>query len=185
MVGSFCVADNTTNDPVRLGNHSVAMTAFHADWTTTQSGAASGGSGQWRRRPGTAAASGKTSQTAASGGRTVKYVWGERERWPEHWPHTRVFQKPLLSWNLNNIWELGIGLSDPPARLRRLAEFIPWNRFLGSKTFKNTVSGKVSTGAVQVDTGHGDSMKRRRHYGRDSSTCCKHLLEITMLKKAY
>jgi len=26
----------------------------------------------------------------------------------------------------------GIGLSYRPARLRRLAEFIPWNRFLGS-----------------------------------------------------
>jgi hypothetical protein len=26
----------------------------------------------------------------------------------------------------------GIGLSYRPARLHRLAEFIPWNRFLGS-----------------------------------------------------
>ncbi len=35
----------------------------------------------------------------------------------------------------------GIGLSYRPARLHRLAEFIPWNRFLGSiKMFKNTGS---------------------------------------------
>ena len=33
---------------------------------------------------------------------------------------------------LNNLWGLGIGLSYRPARLHRLAEFIPWNRFLGS-----------------------------------------------------
>jgi hypothetical protein len=36
---------------------------------------------------------------------------------------------------LNNLWgarnRLGIGLSYRPARLRRLAEFIPLNRFLG------------------------------------------------------
>ncbi len=30
----------------------------------------------------------------------------------------------------------GIGLSYRPARPDRLAEFIPWNRFLGSITFK-------------------------------------------------
>jgi hypothetical protein len=35
---------------------------------------------------------------------------------------------------------VGIGLSYRPARLHRLAEFIPWNRFLGFKTFKNTGS---------------------------------------------
>jgi hypothetical protein len=28
--------------------------------------------------------------------------------------------------------QVGIGLSYRPARLHRLAEFIPWNRFLGS-----------------------------------------------------
>jgi hypothetical protein len=33
---------------------------------------------------------------------------------------------------LNNLWGLGIGLSYRPARLHRLAEFFPWNRFLGS-----------------------------------------------------
>jgi hypothetical protein len=38
---------------------------------------------------------------------------------------------------------VGIGLSYRPARLHRLAEFIPWNRFLGSKTFKNTGSGSI------------------------------------------
>ncbi len=34
----------------------------------------------------------------------------------------------------------GIGLSYRPARLHRLAEFIPWNRFLGSINFKYTGS---------------------------------------------
>ncbi len=34
----------------------------------------------------------------------------------------------------------GKGLSYRPARLHRLAEFIPWNRFLGSISFKNTGS---------------------------------------------
>jgi hypothetical protein len=37
---------------------------------------------------------------------------------------------------LNNLWgarnRVGIGLSYRTARLHRLAEFIPWNRFLGS-----------------------------------------------------
>ncbi len=33
-----------------------------------------------------------------------------------------------------------IGLSYRPARLHRLAQFIPWNRFLGSIKFKNTGS---------------------------------------------
>jgi hypothetical protein len=37
---------------------------------------------------------------------------------------------------LNNLWgarnRIGIGLSCRPARLYRLAEFIPWNLFLGS-----------------------------------------------------
>jgi hypothetical protein len=36
---------------------------------------------------------------------------------------------------------LGIGLSYRPARLHRLEESIPWNGFLGSLKFKNTVSG--------------------------------------------
>ncbi len=36
---------------------------------------------------------------------------------------------------------VGIGLSYRPARLHRLAEFIRWNRFLGSiNVFKNTGS---------------------------------------------
>jgi hypothetical protein len=50
----------------------------------------------------------------------------------------------------------GIGLSYPwnkeapyrPARLHRLAEFIPWNRFLGSINVKNTVSGCWRAGAA-------------------------------------
>jgi hypothetical protein len=32
-------------------------------------------------------------------------------------------------------YPVGIGLSYRPARLHRLAESIPWNRFLGSLTF--------------------------------------------------
>ncbi len=35
---------------------------------------------------------------------------------------------------------VGIGLSYRPARIHWLAEFIPWNRFLGSINFKNTGS---------------------------------------------
>ncbi len=35
--------------------------------------------------------------------------------------------------------QVGVGLSYRPARLHRLAESIPWNRFLGK--FKNTVLG--------------------------------------------
>jgi hypothetical protein len=40
---------------------------------------------------------------------------------------------------------VGIGLSYRPARLHRLAEFIPWNRFLGSLKFKNSASGLLAT----------------------------------------
>jgi hypothetical protein len=44
---------------------------------------------------------------------------------------------------------VGIGLSYRPARLHRLAEFIPWNRFLGSKiVYKNglaTYAGGVDS----------------------------------------
>jgi hypothetical protein len=40
--------------------------------------------------------------------------------------------------------QVGIGLLYQPARLHRLAEPIPWNRFLGSiKVRKNTSSGKI------------------------------------------
>jgi hypothetical protein len=41
-------------------------------------------------------------------------------------------KRPELAF-LNNLWGLvGKGLSYWPARLHKLAEFIPWNRFLGS-----------------------------------------------------
>jgi hypothetical protein len=44
--------------------------------------------------------------------------------------------RKILSWNLKKSMGArnrgGIGLSYRPARLHRLAEFIPWNRFLGS-----------------------------------------------------
>ncbi len=38
-----------------------------------------------------------------------------------------IFKQPMGAGN-----RVGIGLSYRPARLNRLAEFIPWNRFLGS-----------------------------------------------------
>ncbi len=41
-----------------------------------------------------------------------------------------------------------IGLSCRPARLHRLAEFSPWNRFLGSINFKNTGSGILEQSMV-------------------------------------
>ncbi len=37
--------------------------------------------------------------------------------------------------------QVGIELSYRPARLHRLADWIPWNLFLGSLKFKNIVSG--------------------------------------------
>jgi hypothetical protein len=56
----------------------------------------------------------------------------------------------------------GKGLSYRPARLHRMAEFIPWNRFLGL-TFKNTVSADkrckggrgVGDESESVDMRHG------------------------------
>jgi hypothetical protein len=48
--------------------------------------------------------------------------------------HTKMFAIELEF--LKSLWgarnRRGIGLSYRPARLHRLAEFIPWNRFLGS-----------------------------------------------------
>jgi hypothetical protein len=38
---------------------------------------------------------------------------------------------------------VGIELSYRPARLHRLTESIPWNRFLGSSKFKNTTTGYI------------------------------------------
>jgi hypothetical protein len=51
---------------------------------------------------------------------------------------------------LNNLWarnRVGIGLSCRPTRLHRLAEFIPWNRFLGSmfSALKNTGTGPTDS----------------------------------------
>jgi hypothetical protein len=47
---------------------------------------------------------------------------------------TRPKNETVLEF-LNNLWglgtEKGIGLSYRPARPRRLAELVPWNRFLG------------------------------------------------------
>ena len=42
-------------------------------------------------------------------------------------PRAGIFKQSMGARN-----RLGIGLSYRPARLHRLAEFIPWNRFLGS-----------------------------------------------------
>jgi hypothetical protein len=50
-------------------------------------------------------------------------------------------KEPVVEF-LNNLWGLGfrnlvgIGVSYRPARLHRLAEMIPWNRFLGSSKVK-------------------------------------------------
>jgi hypothetical protein len=47
---------------------------------------------------------------------------------------------------LNNLGGLGTGLSYRPARLHSLAELVPWDRFLGSKKFKNSGSGDKRDG---------------------------------------
>jgi hypothetical protein len=44
-----------------------------------------------------------------------------------HEPEAGIFKQSMGARN-----QVGIGLSYRPARLHRLAEFIPWNRFLGS-----------------------------------------------------
>jgi hypothetical protein len=75
-----------------------------------------------------------------------------------------IFQKQLGTWMefrvgsvtspelefLNNLWarnRVGIGLSYRHTRLHRLAEFIPWNRFLGSmfSTLKNSGTGPTDS----------------------------------------
>jgi hypothetical protein len=49
--------------------------------------------------------------------------------------HVNGVKRPVQQF-LNNLWgarnRAGIGLSYRPTRLHRLAEFVPWNRFLGS-----------------------------------------------------
>jgi hypothetical protein len=52
-------------------------------------------------------------------------------------PCTGILEQSIGARN-----RVGIGMSYRPARLHRVAESIPWNRFLGSK---NTVSGIKST----------------------------------------
>jgi hypothetical protein len=51
------------------------------------------------------------------------------------WKLERRRPRSVLKF-LNNLWEsrnrVGIGLSYRPARLHRLAELMPWNRFLVS-----------------------------------------------------
>ncbi len=44
----------------------------------------------------------------------------------------------------------GIGLSYRPARLQRLAEFIPWNRFLGSLKIRALNASQMSTYSISV-----------------------------------
>jgi hypothetical protein len=46
--------------------------------------------------------------------------------------------------------QVGIGLPYQPARLHRLAEPIPWNRFLGCRSFKNTISVECHIGNKQI-----------------------------------
>ncbi len=50
-----------------------------------------------------------------------------------HTCRDEIFKQSMEARN-----RVGIGLSYWPSRLHRLAEFIPWNRFLGSINFKNT-----------------------------------------------
>ncbi len=62
---------------------------------------------------------------------------------------TSVLKKSPRMEFLNNLWAMGarnrvgIGLTYRPARLHGLAEFIPWNRFLGSIMLKNAGSVKL------------------------------------------
>jgi hypothetical protein len=44
----------------------------------------------------------------------------------------RVPELEFFKESMGARYQGGIGLSYRPARLHRLAEFIPWNRFLGS-----------------------------------------------------
>jgi hypothetical protein len=46
---------------------------------------------------------------------------------------------------------VGIGFSYQPARLHRLAELIPWNRFLGSLKFYNSGSEAVYVAGSNVE----------------------------------
>ncbi len=48
-----------------------------------------------------------------------------------------IYSAPI---NSAGIFKHSVGLSYRPARLHRLAELIPWNRFLGSLKFKNSGS---------------------------------------------
>jgi hypothetical protein len=50
-----------------------------------------------------------------------------------------------------------IGLSYQPARLHRLAELTPWNRFLGSLNFKNSGSVFPQDERDTLTSGLGDS----------------------------
>jgi hypothetical protein len=78
-----------------------------------------------------------------------------------------IFQKQLGKWIefrvgnvtspelefLNNLWarnRVGIGLSYRPARLHRLAEFIPWNRFLGSMFSTLKITGTGPTDSIWI-----------------------------------
>ncbi len=56
----------------------------------------------------------------------------------KHTSSAGVFKPSMRARN-----RVGIGLSYRPARLHRLAELVPWNRFLGSLKFKNSGSGSI------------------------------------------
>jgi hypothetical protein len=56
----------------------------------------------------------------------------------------------------------GIGLSERPARLHRLAESFPWNRLLGSIKFKNTASASLQNNTARHSFTLMHSQKQRR-----------------------
>jgi hypothetical protein len=52
----------------------------------------------------------------------------------------------------------GIGFSYRPAKLYRLAEFIPWNQFWGPITFKSTGSVHTVCGGGRLVTQQADKL---------------------------
>jgi hypothetical protein len=47
-------------------------------------------------------------------------------------PHQVKYRAGIFQQSIGARKRVGIGLSYRPVRLHRLAEFVPWNRFLGS-----------------------------------------------------
>ncbi len=88
------------------------------------------------------------------------HAWAGMEEsclWAQLW--AGIFKQSMGARN----WG-GIGLSYRPARLHRLSEFIPWNRFLGSRTFENMgsewESNQINCGFLSWQR-RGSSIKRQ------------------------